>query len=423
MLPSPSGSQPSRTSLPFRALSFAPVGSPDLLSWDLPRVRLPCSTSLQSRIFALGPPPLHRPAPRRPLPRPVLPPAASGSEKPLRTSRADLVVSHHLAGFLRRSPRLQGCRPILRWSGSRGLVASRCRSWGSSYFSSMRRVISYGAPRCQVSTIYSHDVDGFPTTLLPLEGCSPLAAAPCHHGRCPPGVPLAPRVVCLGGTVASSSVSNADRLRRRLQGFAPRKSPYHRSRYSRGRWPFLPGLFSSSRSFDHRAASRVLADGHPLCGRLHPTKAQSVWPLSRSSKSPARGVVSLSAAPFCSSSSPSRRSSRRGRQPVHGRCRAVPEGTAENNGHLAVSFARCPPPREQTFASKPRLVRVGETSSSSAGRRAGQNPSPIFTAIEVGGCPSVPFVPMKRPARAGVEESIQSGSCAASFRSTGFASR
>jgi len=38
MLPPPSGSQPSRTSLPFRALSFALVGSPDRLSWDWPRV-------------------------------------------------------------------------------------------------------------------------------------------------------------------------------------------------------------------------------------------------------------------------------------------------------------------------------------------------------------------------------------------------
>jgi hypothetical protein len=57
-------------------------------------------------------------SPMRPLP-PALPPAsASGSPDP--TTRSALVVSHHLDGFLRT------------WA--RGLVASRCRSWGSPRF-------------------------------------------------------------------------------------------------------------------------------------------------------------------------------------------------------------------------------------------------------------------------------------------------
>jgi hypothetical protein len=64
----------------------------------------------------------------RPLPEPspCEDPASGGSEEPRAdgttrpASRSDLVVSHHLAGFLRAK--------------DRGLVASRCRSWGSPRF-------------------------------------------------------------------------------------------------------------------------------------------------------------------------------------------------------------------------------------------------------------------------------------------------
>jgi len=63
------------------------------------------------------------------------------------------VVSHHLAGFLRRSPRHRGCRTAA-FAGdcaeSRGLVASRCQSWGSSRFRSVDPVARPGHrfPRC-----------------------------------------------------------------------------------------------------------------------------------------------------------------------------------------------------------------------------------------------------------------------------------
>jgi hypothetical protein len=64
----------------------------------------------------------------RPLPEPspCEDPASGGSEEPRAdgttrpASRSDLVVSHHLAGFLRAK--------------DRGLVASRYRSWGSPRF-------------------------------------------------------------------------------------------------------------------------------------------------------------------------------------------------------------------------------------------------------------------------------------------------
>jgi hypothetical protein len=57
-------------------------------------------------------------------------------------SRSDRVVSHHLAGFLRHSRRSAW---TLR-SESRGLVASRCRSWGSSRFGHQPAVASLLSP-------------------------------------------------------------------------------------------------------------------------------------------------------------------------------------------------------------------------------------------------------------------------------------
>jgi len=71
--------------------------------------------------------------------------AASASSQPDSKSRSDLVVSHHFAGFLRRSPRHRGCcvaAPKSACAESRGLVASRCQSWGSPRFWSSRSLVA-----------------------------------------------------------------------------------------------------------------------------------------------------------------------------------------------------------------------------------------------------------------------------------------
>jgi len=78
--------------------------------------------------------PLHRPGPRRPLPRRHCC-RRFGREVPTSRSCSDLTDSHGLAGLLRRLPRLH--RALCHcWHRIRGLVASRCRSWGSLRFSS-----------------------------------------------------------------------------------------------------------------------------------------------------------------------------------------------------------------------------------------------------------------------------------------------
>lgn len=56
-------------------------------------------------------------------------------------------------------------------------------------------------------------------------------------------------------------------MRPRLQGLSPREGPYHRSPYSGGRWPVLPGLCSPPRPFDRcRNRSCVTGGRRPLSG-------------------------------------------------------------------------------------------------------------------------------------------------------------
>jgi hypothetical protein len=57
---------------------------------------------------------------------------ASATKVPPPSSWSDLVVSHHLAGFLRlRPPTAHQPKLLPPTDRGRGLVASRCRSWGS----------------------------------------------------------------------------------------------------------------------------------------------------------------------------------------------------------------------------------------------------------------------------------------------------
>jgi hypothetical protein len=99
---------------------FAPLQSSILSPWP--------DDSASSRGFRVPP---HRRAPGRPLP-PIRPRGRTdfGSRLPTWTSCSVLAVSHRLDGFLRPDLRAEALGP---WS--RGLVASRCRSWGSPRFS------------------------------------------------------------------------------------------------------------------------------------------------------------------------------------------------------------------------------------------------------------------------------------------------
>jgi len=114
---------------------------------------------------------------------------ASASKVPPSKSRSALVVLHHLGGFLR--------------SASCGLVASRCRSWGSPRFRAPRPVED------RDGAALSRGAGPYPSKK------SPPTAVPRHRVRCPPAVPSRspPRLawsrcrflVCRGGRIGSAS--------------------------------------------------------------------------------------------------------------------------------------------------------------------------------------------------------------------------
>jgi hypothetical protein len=118
------------------------------LSWD--------SCGGRERIAApRHPSPLHRHDASESTPTAIA--GGFGAEGATLAACSVLVVSHHLDGFLLQS--------------ARGLVASRCRSWGS--------------PRFRRDRLVSEPILAFPATdFAPLEGCSPRVAAPRHRGRC-----------------------------------------------------------------------------------------------------------------------------------------------------------------------------------------------------------------------------------------------
>jgi hypothetical protein len=121
-----------------------------------------------------------------------------------RRSRSVHVVSHHLDGFLRRGR--SGHRAEARWDPVTprgcGLVASRCRSWGSLCF--LLRRLGLGSRRIR-SSRRSHSPQRRPLgsrephgRSRPLEEAPSLAAVLRHRSRCPPGVRIAPRIDCAG---------------------------------------------------------------------------------------------------------------------------------------------------------------------------------------------------------------------------------
>jgi hypothetical protein len=168
----------------------------------------------QSRIFAVplrlrlsGPtlrwvslPPLRR----HPLARPL--PVALASF--LRSLGSHLGFSFRPRGFSpprRLSPR-----------NSRGLVASRCRSWGSPRF------LSAGSERSEDRLEHRRT---FPAAPTPLEELPSPAAVPCLHGRCPLAVPRCRSPRLASPPLPECTVYHGSRQSRRPRGLAPLGSP------------------------------------------------------------------------------------------------------------------------------------------------------------------------------------------------------
>jgi hypothetical protein len=136
--------------------------------------------------------------------------SASATEAPPPPSRSVLVVSHHLDGLLH----------LLE----RGLVASRCRSWGSPRFP--RRRLTASDP--------VKDRRSCPGRRVPRDAHTP------RRSSLDPSRPASPRA---GAPLA------LDRQRRlhvtadpHLRGFAPESRPVASTVVADGRRPLLPGL-------------------------------------------------------------------------------------------------------------------------------------------------------------------------------------
>jgi len=325
----------------------APVGSPDLLSWDSSRGCAISPTLLPEHGVSIGPSPLHR----------LLPGVHSRDDVAIAASGSEDLSEHRVptSWFRTTAPVFSAVRPIagtavpiafatspgvaglLHPAADRGVrrVSARCDVW----FDHLSPFPEIGV-RTTTST-------ASPRRYLPLEELPPPAAVPCHHGRCPldvflgpaPHTSARPLPVCL---------SCAIDMRRRLQGFDPLVGPYHRAPYSSTRWPVLPGLCSPPRSFDRcatEAASRRMATrsaGGDIQSEHNPCA-----PLPALVEEPHRSVDSESTALFRTLQTTS---------PWHEAVAEFPVSREPSR-----SPGRCPPPRGQTFAPWPRLVRSERT--------------------------------------------------------------
>jgi hypothetical protein len=144
------------------SLAFVPVRRPGQARIGLSRGE---RVDDRSASPGLPPPPPTCPAGSTPAARP-LGRSASATEGPPPPSRSVRVVSHDLDGFLH----LQG----------RGLVASRCQSWGSPRF--LRRPTRSGSGEGSVCV----SVAACLAARSPLEGAPSIPAVPRHRGLVPP---------------------------------------------------------------------------------------------------------------------------------------------------------------------------------------------------------------------------------------------
>jgi hypothetical protein len=160
--------------------------------------------------------------------------------------RPDRAVSHDFAGVLHPSPGVSpGCSPLFLRRRTRGLVASRCRSWGSTRF--LRWGGGAGPEGLAIADDVSYRSHAFTlprVDFTPLGGFPPLAAFRCCHRQTtfPSSSKRVTRAPCLRGL---------SRFRAVLRGFAPRAGPYRARILADVRWPTLPGPCSPSRSL-HR---------------------------------------------------------------------------------------------------------------------------------------------------------------------------
>jgi hypothetical protein len=97
--------------------------------------------------------------------------------------RPDRAVSHDFAGVLHPSPGVSpGCSPLFLRRRTRGLVASRCRSWGSTRF--LRWGGGAGPEGLAIADDVSYRSHAFTlprVDFTPLGGFPPLAAFRCFH--------------------------------------------------------------------------------------------------------------------------------------------------------------------------------------------------------------------------------------------------
>jgi len=187
----------------------------------------------------------------------------------LRFRGANLEIPFRPRGFAppRRLPPL----------GGRGLVASRCQSWGSPRF--LRCAVLPQAEACEHNVRRISRDALYPSKNLP----SPIAV-PRHRGRCPPAVlscravlPTPPPLPETPSTAGPTGAS-ASRPCSIAESVAPSRSLPTAPR------PILPGLCSPSRSF--RA---------PVSRDLHALATISQIPKDPSDRSPLRSARSTAA--------------------------------------------------------------------------------------------------------------------------------
>jgi len=165
-----------------------------------------------------------------------------------RESCSDLTVSHRLAGLRCLALRRPGCRTSR--CALCGLVASRCRSWGSARFRLLPggrllpRQPSFKGCRCR-SLRRGHPRAVRTPRRIPLTAGRTLSPGPRSSTMFASSfltfLPTSPLPAPYFGRLSRSA---------HPRGVSPTASPYHRTPFAGDRWPILPGFMSPPRPFD-----------------------------------------------------------------------------------------------------------------------------------------------------------------------------